>query len=95
MNNSQEFRFINGAPKRLLLVIEPISSEFWIESHATVKILVEGDDVPVTLDVEYLAGGMVVYTSEGSRVQVFKNGRHLPQGRRSKRMASRLFRQSS
>ncbi|WP_028628064.1 hypothetical protein [Metapseudomonas resinovorans] len=95
MNNNQEFRFINGASKRLLLVIEPISSEFWIESHATVKILVEVEEAPATFDVEYLAGGMVVYTPEGSQVQVYKNGRHLPHGKRSKRMASRLIRQRS
>ncbi|MFZ6048478.1 hypothetical protein ACFW0H_20410 [Pseudomonas sp. CR3202] len=95
MNKHQEFRFINGAPKRLLLVIEPKSSEFWIESHAMVRILVEGENTPATLDVEYLSGGMVVYTSEGSRVQVFQNDRRLPQERRSKRMASRLNRQNS
>lgn len=53
MNNSQEFQFINGAPKRLLLIIEPTSSEFWIESRATVKILLEGANVPATFDVEY------------------------------------------
>ncbi|HDS1705608.1 MULTISPECIES: hypothetical protein [Pseudomonas] len=93
MNNSQEFQFINGAPKRLLLIIEPTSSEFWIESRATVKILLEGANVPATFDVEYLAGGMVFYASEGSRVRVFKNGCQLPQGKCSRRMASRLTRQ--
>lgn len=95
MNNSQEFQFINGAPKRLLLIIEPTSSEFWIESHATVKILLECADVPATFEVEFLAGGMVFYASEGSRIQVFKNGNQLTQGKCSRRMTSRLTRQSS
>lgn len=95
MNTEQEFQFINGAATRLLLVIEPNSSEFWIQSRASVRILVKGDvDLP-PLEIEYLPGGMVVYVPEESDVQVLQNGRRLSHGKQTRHMSTKLMRQRS
>ena len=90
MSNYQELKFINGARSRLLLVIEPSSSEFWIERGATVRILVVNQSNEQALEIEYLPGGMVVYTSSSGQVAVYQNGRRLSQGNQSKRMAINL-----
>lgn len=89
MNRQQEFHFTNGVAARLLIVVEPDSSEYWIERGASVRILVEGD---TALGIEYLPGGMVVYAGGGSQVQLFKDGRRLPQGRKTRHMDTRLLR---
>lgn len=90
MSNHQELKFINGTRSRLLLVIEPSSSEFGIESGATVRVLVGHQSTEQALEVEYLPGGMVVYTSSSGQVEVYQNGRRLSQGSQTKRMAINL-----
>ena len=85
-----EFCFVNGAPRKMLLVIEPRSSEFWIKSKATVQVRVEGNDRPVALDVEYLPNGLVIYVEEGRQVVVRQDGRLLDQNKHSKRLGPRL-----
>lgn len=90
MNAGQELNFINGTPSRLLLVIEPNSSEFWIESGATVRVLVKGASTTQMMDVEYLPGGLVIYTSNVGQVEVYQNGQRLPQGHQTRRMAIKL-----
>ncbi|AOE85523.1 hypothetical protein [Pseudomonas sp. TCU-HL1] len=85
-----EFRFVNGAPRRMLLVIEPRSSEFWIKSKATVQVLVEDDDQAMALDVEYLPNGLVIYVEEGRQVEVREDGRLLGLDKRSRRLGQRL-----
>lgn len=90
MYDSQELQFINGTPSRILLVIEPRSSEFWIESGATVRVLVRGTSTTPRLDVEYLSGGLVMYASGSGQVEVYQNGRRLAQYKRTRNMAKRL-----
>ena len=85
-----EFRFVNGAPRKMLLVIEPRSSEFWIKSKATVQVLVEDDDQGLALDVEYLPNGLVIYVEEGRQVEVRQDGRLLGLDKRSRRLGHRL-----
>ncbi|CAI8879174.1 hypothetical protein EMIT0232MI5_30086 [Pseudomonas sp. IT-232MI5] len=70
--DSQELQFINGTPSRILLVIEPRSSEYWIESSATVRALVRGTSITPKLDVEYLAGGLVMYAGGRGQVEVYQ-----------------------
>ena len=70
-----EFRFVNGAPRKMLLVIEPRSSEFWIKSKATVQVLFEDGGQGLSLDVEYLPNGLVIYVEEGRQVEVREDGR--------------------
>ncbi|WP_171006455.1 hypothetical protein [Pseudomonas sp. 2FG] len=92
MSNFREFRFINGASKKALLVLEPKSSEFWIESGAMIHIVAGGGDPEAAIDVEYLPNGLVVYTAQGSQVLVYQDGCLLSQEKKSKRMAWRLNR---
>jgi hypothetical protein len=92
MSNEQEFQFINGATARLLLVVEPNSSEFWIDSRASVRVLIKGGTTPVTLEIEYLPGGMVVYASEDSLVQILQNGRLLSHRKQTRHMGAKLMR---
>ncbi|MDH4563887.1 hypothetical protein [Pseudomonas sp. BN411] len=87
-----EFRFVNGAPRKMLLVIEPRSCEFWIKSKATVQVLVEDGDQGLALDVEYLPNGLVVYVEEGLRVEVHQDGRLMGLDKRSRRLGHRLNR---
>jgi hypothetical protein len=91
-STKQELQFINGMPSRLLLVIEPRSSEFLIESGATVRVLVEHQSTEQAIEVEYLPGGMVVYTSDSGLVEVYQNGRRLPQDNQTRTMANKLSR---
>ncbi|POF90996.1 hypothetical protein BGP80_12885 [Pseudomonas putida] len=79
-------------PSRLLLVIEPRSSEFLIASGASVLVLVEHQSTEQPIEVEYLPGGMVVYTSESGQVEVYQNGRRLSQGNQTRTMANKLSR---
>ena len=90
--NRQELQFINGMTSHLLLVIEPRSSEFVIASGATVRVLVEHQSTEQPIEVEYLPGGMVVYTSESGQVEVYQNGRRLSQGNQTRTMANKLSR---
>jgi hypothetical protein len=90
MHDSQELQFINSTPSRMLLVIEPRSSEFWIESGATVRVLVRDPSITPCLGVEYLAGGLVVYASGNGQVEVYQNGRRLAQYKRTRNMAKKL-----
>lgn len=90
MYDSQELQFINGTPSRILLVIEPRSSEFWIEGGATVRVLVRGTSTTPRLDVEYLSGGLVMYASGSGQVEVYQNGRRLAQYKRTRNMAKKL-----
>lgn len=92
MSNLHELRFINGAEKRALLILEPKSCEFWIKQGAMIRIVADGGISPHVLDVEYLPNGLVVYTAEGSTVRVYEDGRLLPQDKISRQMASRLSR---
>ncbi|MCY1560055.1 hypothetical protein D9M68_971490 [compost metagenome] len=73
-------------------MVEPKSSEFWIESGAMIHIVADGGDPAVAIDVEYLPNGLVVYTAEGSQVLVYQDGGLLSQEKKSKRMAWRLNR---
>lgn len=90
MRHEQELKFINGGAARLLLVVEPASSEFWIDSRASVKVLVEAPAESASVEIEYLAGGIVMYLPEHSAVQVFQNGRRLAQGKRTRHMDTKL-----
>lgn len=90
MTECGEFRFINGASQKSLLVVEPASSEFWIASKATVRVVLEGGVMRGVLDVEYLPNGRVVYAGEGSQFTVYQDGHLLTPGRKSRRMASQL-----
>lgn len=60
-STKQEIQFINGMPSRLLLVIEPSSSEFLIDSGSTVRVTVEHQSTEQAIEIEYLPGGMLVY----------------------------------
>ncbi|MCY1283240.1 hypothetical protein D9M70_321130 [compost metagenome] len=88
-----EFRFVNGAPRKMLLVIEPSSSEFWIKSKATVQVLVEDGDQGLALDVEYLPNGLVIYVEQGRQVEVRQDGRLLGLDKRSRGLGHRLNRE--
>lgn len=90
MKHEQEIRFINGGPDRLLLVIEPASSEFRIDCGASVRLLVAGGVGGGSMEIEYLPGGMVIYLSADAAIQVFQNGRRLAQGKRTRHMEARL-----
>lgn len=90
MSTLRELRFINGASKKALLIVEPKSSEFWVEKGATIRIVVDGGAATDTLDVEYLPNGLVVYTAEGSQVTVYQDDRLLSQDKVSRRMGWRL-----
>lgn len=90
MYDIQELQFINGTSSRMLLVIEPRSSEFWIESGATVRVLVSDTSATPRLDVEYLTGGLVVFASGSGQVEVYQNGRRLAQYKRTRNMAKNL-----
>lgn len=57
MRNEQELRFINSGSARLLLVVEPASSEFWIDRGASVKVVMEAPIGSASLEIEYLPGG--------------------------------------
>ncbi|PVZ08651.1 hypothetical protein SAMN05660463_04497 [Pseudomonas sp. URIL14HWK12:I9] len=92
MHDSQQLQFISSTPSRMLLVVEPRSSEFWIEKGAAVRVFIR--DVPGKdpLDVEYLAGGIVVYAHNNDQVEVYQNGLRLTQHTRTRRMAAKLSR---
>ncbi|MGY2197612.1 hypothetical protein [Pseudomonas gingeri] len=90
MQTGQELQFINSTSSRMLLVLEPRSSEFWIERGATVTVLVRDPSSVRSLDVEYLVGGLVVYTRPGDQIEVYKNGLRLPHDKRTRRMAGKL-----
>lgn len=88
----QELQFINGMASRLLLVIEPKSSEFLIASGASVLVSVVHQSAEQPIEVEYLPGGMVVYTSESGSVEVYQNGRRICEGNQTRTMANKLSR---
>lgn len=90
MYDIQELQFINSTPSRMLLVIEPRSSEYWIESGGAVRVLVRDPSTIPGLGVEYLAGGLVVYSSGSGQVEVYQNGRRLAQYKRTRNMAKKL-----
>lgn len=92
MTAKREVRFINGAGKPALLVLEPKSCEFWIRKGATLRIVADGGDPQQGLDVEYLPNGLVVYTAEGSTVSVYEDNRLLAQDKISRQMTARLRR---
>lgn len=85
-----QFCFVNGAPRKMLLVIEPRSSEFWIKSKSTVEVSIEGGGQHLGLDVEYLPNGLVIYVEAGQQVIVREEGRLLSQGKQSARLGRRL-----
>lgn len=92
MPNSHEMHFINSTQSRMLLVLEPRSSEFWIDSGATVRLLVKALSAQSALDVEYMPGGLVVYARDAGQFEVYQNGIRLAQGRQTRRMADKLMR---
>jgi len=90
MQTNQELQFINSTSSRMLLVLEPRSSEFWIERGATVKVLIREPSSIHSLDVEYLVGGLVVYAHNADQIEVYKNGLRLPHDKQTRRMAGKL-----
>jgi hypothetical protein len=92
MSITRELQLINSTPTKMLLVLEPRSSEFWIKSGSTVKLRVTGATSGQPLDVEYLVGGLVVYANDGGKVEVYQDGLRLAQDNRSRRMARNLTR---
>lgn len=90
MRNEQELRFINSGSARLLLVVEPASSEFWIDRGASVKVVMEAPIGSASLEIEYLPGGMVIYLPAPSAIQVFQNDRRLVQGKHTRHMDRKL-----
>lgn len=86
----QEFNFINSTSRRILLVVEPKSSEYWIKHGVSVRLLITDPAMLPSLDVEYLPGGIVIYARESSCIEVYQNGIRLAQGNRSRRMEVKL-----
>lgn len=92
MSFKTEFRFINGAGKPALLVLEPKSCEFWIRKGAMLRIVADGGDNAHEMEVEYLSNGLVVYMPKGCNVSVYEDDRLLPQDKISRKMETRLSR---
>jgi len=82
--------FVNGTARKMLLVIEPRSSEFWIKSKSTVELCVEGDSMHLALDVEYLPNGMVIYLDNALNVAVRQDGQPVRPDKQSSRLGRRL-----
>ena len=91
MSGLPVFHFTNSAPSRVLLVVEPSSSEYWIEAGATVQLQVDESKAQCVLDFEYLPGGIVIYAPDNGRVDVYQNGLRLAKGKRSRTMAKKLI----
>ena len=90
MSTTQEFQFVNSSSSKILLVLEPGSSEFWIKKGASIRLLVIGSISARPLDVEYLSGGLVIYNSGNEKIEVYENSNLLAQGSQTRRMAKKL-----
>jgi hypothetical protein len=62
--------FINSASSRILLVMEPKSSEFWIKRGASVRVVIKDSGLLPEVQFEYLLGGLVIYLHKDSSVDV-------------------------
>lgn len=85
-----EFSFTNGSPRRLLLVIEPKSLEYWVDSKATVKIVAEHAYPGRTVDFEITANGLIAYAPTESRIRVLMNGKEVRGHPPTRTMARKL-----
>lgn len=87
---SQEFSFINSTDKRLVVVLEPESSEFWIKRGSAIRVVVRSEKPASALDLEFLPGGLVIYLAKGAHAAIYQDGKLLGEARRARSLTRRL-----
>ncbi|EOQ67516.1 hypothetical protein [Acinetobacter pittii] len=75
MRLKQKIIYKNSKNEKIKSILEPWAEEYNIESNSEVEIIVEGDIEKGYLIIESEIDRVVIYSWQGSLIQVFKNGK--------------------
>ncbi|MCG9481545.1 hypothetical protein [Acinetobacter pittii] len=75
MRLKQKIIYKNSKNEKIKSILEPWAEEYNIESNPEVEIIVEGDIEKGYLIIESAIDRVVIYSWQGSLIQVFKNGK--------------------